>query len=160
MTKVGVWGCAYQIGIMSRRAVCGLIVISAAMIALAHQQLAAEPIRHAGTLRGDHLAQGVDNRGLGSAQTALTGNQLMWLVSFYGLAEPVTAVRLLVPGEDDKPAQLQFDLGVNGIDNIMAGTAELNASQRAALLAGDWYVQVDTASQPQGALRGQLDLFD
>lgn len=160
MTKVGVWGCAYQIAIRWRRAGLGLILTGVAMIALAQQQLAAEPIRHAGTLRGDHLSPPVDNRGLGSVQTALTGNQLMWLVSFYGLTEPATAVRLLGPGEGDKPAQMQLDLAVNGIDNIMAGQAVLTAPQRAALLSGDWYVQVDTASQPQGALRGQLDLFN
>ena len=160
MTKVGVWGYAYHIGIMSRRAGLGLILMGAAMIALAHQQLAAEPIRHAGTLRGDQLVPAADNRGLGSVQTALTGNQLMWLVSFYGLTEPATAVGLLGAGGGGVTAQLQLDLGVNGIDNIMAGTTELTALQRAALLAGDWYVRVDTASQPQGALRGQLELFD
>ena len=160
MTKVGVWGFAYQNIIKSYRGLCGLVAMSLALMVLAPHQLAAEPIRHAGTLRGDHLSPLAANSGLGSVQTALTGNQLMWLVSFYGLTETVTAVQILGPGENDEAGQLQFDLGRNGIDNIMAGNAELTAPQRAALLAGQWYVQVMTASQPQGVLRGQLHLFE
>ncbi len=160
MTKVGVWGFAYRNIIASCRGLCGLIAMSLALTVLLPQQLAADPIRHAGTLRGDHLSPPAATNGLGSVQTALTGNRLMWLVSFYGLAEPATAVQMLGPGENDEVAQLQFDLGGNGIDNIMAGSAELTDPQRAALLAGQWYVQVMTASQPQGVLRGQLHLFE
>lgn len=160
MTKLGVWGFAYRNIIKSYRVSAGLIAMSLAVMALAPQQLAADPIRHAGILRGDHLSPPAGNSGLGSVQTALTGNQLMWLVSFYGLTEPVTAVQILGPGENDAAGQLQFDLGMNGIDNIMAGSAELTVSQRSALLAGQWYVQVMTANQPQGVLRGQLHPFE
>ena len=120
----------------------------------------AEPVRHAGELRGRHVAPPVESNGLGTAQTALSGNELTWLVSFFGLSEPATAVHIHGPARDGEDTDILYDVAANGIDTVMAGKATLTDSQRADLLAGRWYVNVHTATNPGGELRAQLLPFE
>ncbi|MDP1670547.1 MAG: CHRD domain-containing protein, partial [Alphaproteobacteria bacterium] len=117
-----------------------------------------------GVLRGDNLAPPVDTDGLGSVQLAVVGEELAWIVSFYDLESPPTAVQVYDPDGSGENANVLLDLGKNwgdlGRNNIMAGKAMLNTDQRTSLSSGKLYLLVRTQAHPDGELRAQLQRFN
>lgn len=124
----------------------------------------AETERYNGVLRGDNLAPPVDTDGLGSVQLAVVGEELAWIVSFYDLESPPTAVQVYDPDGSGENANVLLDLGKNwgdlGRNNIMAGKAMLNTDQRTSLSSGKLYLLVRTQAHPDGELRAQLQRFN
>lgn len=140
----------------------GILIVTAIALALAQAVTSAkaDPVRHAGELRGRHVSPPVQSNGIGTAQTALMGNELTWLVSFFGLPESATAVHIHGPAKPGETAAVLFDVAANGMDTVMAGQTTLTDTQRAELLAGLWYVNVHTPGHPGGELRAQLLPFE
>lgn len=127
---------------------------------------AAVSIRYNGILRGANVTPPVKTNGLGTAQLALTGNELMWVVSFYGLESPPTGVFIHAPGAGPAAAETPplFDLGPDwkapGRNNWLLGKTTLSAAQITDLNAGKWYLTVRTETHPQGEISGQFKLFE
>lgn len=164
-----------------RGRICRLAGVSAGLwlgIAAAAEADAVRPapevIRFNGILRGFNLTPPVQSEGLGTAQMTLTGAEVMWIVSFYGLSSSPTGVYIHGPADlEEKPAAASrqakdspvlFDLGTNGKpagrNNWLVGKASLSAAQLADLNAGKWYVMVHSETLPQGELRGTIKLFE
>ena len=79
---------------------------------------------------------------------------LTWTVSYSGMTGPVTA------GHFHGPAQMGANAGVEhgfsgSMDSPIKGSATLTAAQAADLLAGKWYVNLHTAANKGGEIRGQ-----
>lgn len=91
--------------------------------------------------------------GLGLAIYDPSTMQLELEVQHAGL--PATAAHLHGPAARGAAAGVQIDLG--SPTSPIHRTYTLSASQAADLLAGQWYVNVHTAANPGGEIRGQVD---
>lgn len=82
-------------------------------------------------------------------------NVLTWTVTYSGLTGAVKA------GHFHGPAAAGANAGValgftGGVESPIKGSATLTATQAADLLAGKWYVNLHTAANPGGEVRGQV----
>jgi hypothetical protein len=82
-------------------------------------------------------------------------NVLTWTVTYSGLTGAVKA------GHFHGPAAAGANAGValgftGGVESPIKGSATLTAAQAADLLAGKWYVNLHTAANPGGEVRGPV----
>lgn len=83
-------------------------------------------------------------------------NMLTWTVTYSGLTGPVRAAHF--HGPSTAGINTGVALGMNGsLDSPIKGSAVLTAAQSADLLAGKWYVNLHTAINVAGEIRGQVD---
>ncbi|QAU45998.1 CHRD domain-containing protein [Bradyrhizobium guangzhouense] len=81
--------------------------------------------------------------------------KLSWKVSYSGLSGPATAAHFHGPAEVGKNAGVAVP--IPGIANSPAeGSATLTDAQASDLLAGKLYVNIHTAANPGGEIRGQV----
>jgi hypothetical protein len=81
--------------------------------------------------------------------------KLSWKVSYSGLSGPATAAHFHGPAEVGKNAGVAVPIA--GIANSPAeGSATLTDAQASDLLAGKLYVNIHTAANPGGEIRGQV----
>jgi CHRD domain len=80
-----------------------------------------------------------------------------WKLSFSGLKGAPTAGHFHGPAAigANAPATLPF---TGPVKSPMEGRATLTEAQAADLLAGKWYVSIDTTAHPRGEIRGQIIL--
>ncbi len=83
---------------------------------------------------------------------------LTWEGSFSGLTGPATAAHFHGPAEPGKNAGVAIWISEKGktLDSPFKGSATLTDAQASDLQAGLMYVNVHTAANPGGELRGQL----
>ncbi len=103
----------------------------------------------------------VSTQGNGSAQCLLAGETLSFIIAYRGLGGPATAAHLHGPAPASGTAGVQVDLapfhrGSFGTEGLFVGSVTLTPAQRAAVLDGGFYVNVHTAANPGGEIRGQL----
>ncbi len=98
-----------------------------------------------------------------------------WLATFEGTTGPVGAAHFHGPAPAGVATGIQIEIGtaisvfnsaaedvvvilsgVGATDGTFMGTATLDATQMADLLAGLWYVNLHTALNPGGELRAQM----
>ena len=99
----------------------------------------------------------VTTGGSGTVDTTFdkSTNVLTWTVTYSGLSGPVTA------GHIHRPAPAGANAGVvipftGDLSSPIRGKATLTAAQVADLTAGRYYVNLHTAKNPGGEIRGQL----
>jgi hypothetical protein len=81
---------------------------------------------------------------------------LTWTVTYSGLTGPVRSAHF--HGPSTAGINTGVALGMNGdLDSPIKGSAVLTATQAADLLAGKWYVNLHTAINLAGEIRGQVD---
>lgn len=94
--------------------------------------------------------------GVGALEASLNRdtNALRWTVSYSGLTGPVVAGHFHGPAGAGQNAGVA--LGFSGpLESPIQGTATLTPAQAADLLAGKWYVNLHTAANKGGEIRGQ-----
>ena len=95
--------------------------------------------------------------GNGNASVTLDPDgTLHWTVSYQGLSGPATAAHFHGPALPGTNAGVVVAISGATPTNPMQGTAHLNPTQVADLVAGRWYVNVHTAANPGGEIRGQV----
>ncbi|TKW79642.1 MAG: CHRD domain-containing protein [Bradyrhizobium icense] len=81
--------------------------------------------------------------------------KLSWKLTYTGLSGPATAAHFHGPAEAGKNAGVAV-----GIPNVTAGPVEgsatLTDAQAADLVAGKYYINIHTAANPGGEIRGQV----
>ena len=84
--------------------------------------------------------------------------QLTWKGSFSGLTGAATAAHFHGPAEPGKNAGVMIWISTKGspLNSPFDGSATLTDDQASDLMAGRMYVNVHTAANPGGELRGQL----
>jgi hypothetical protein len=80
--------------------------------------------------------------------------KLTWKGTYSGLTGPATAAHFHGPAPEGKNADVLVPISPNGPS--FEGSATLNDAQAKALMDGDMYVNVHTATNKGGEIRGQL----
>jgi hypothetical protein len=91
----------------------------------------------------------------GTAKVELDGSTIKWTVTYSGTTGPVTA------GHFHGPAQPGSNAGVvvpfaGPLASPIVGSATLTPAQVDQVKQGLWYVNLHTAANPGGELRGQV----
>jgi len=107
-------------------------------------------------LKGSQEVPANDTSGTGmAAATYDTASKLLkWTVTYAGLTGPATMAHIHGPAEPGKNAGVV--IAFTSPDSPITGSATLTDAQAADLLAGKYYVNVHTAANKSGEIRGQL----
>ncbi len=81
--------------------------------------------------------------------------KLSWKLTYSGLSGPATAAHFHGPAEPGKNAGVALAIP-NATASPVEGSATLTDAQAADLVAGKYYVNVHTAANPGGEIRGQV----
>ena len=81
--------------------------------------------------------------------------KLSWKVTYSGLSGPATAAHFHGPAEAGKNAGVAVAIP-NATSSPAEGSATLTDAQAADLVAGKYYINIHTAANPGGEIRGQV----
>jgi hypothetical protein len=81
--------------------------------------------------------------------------KLSWMLTYSGLSGPATAAHFHGPAEAGKNGGVAVAIP-NATSSPAEGSATLTDAQAADLVAGRYYVNVHTAANPGGEIRGQV----
>jgi CHRD domain len=81
--------------------------------------------------------------------------KLSWKLTYTGLSGPATAAHFHGPAEAGKSAGVAVAIP-NATSSPVEGSATLTDAQAADLVAGKYYVNIHTAANPGGEIRGQV----
>jgi hypothetical protein len=81
--------------------------------------------------------------------------KLSWKLTYSGLSGPATAAHFHGPAEAGKNAGVAVPIANPGTSPV-EGSATLTDAQAADLVAGKYYVNIHTAANPGGEIRGQV----
>ena len=138
--------------------------ISAAMIgiALALGACGMTPMMSGGSaltaqLAGSSEVPPTTSNASGTASATLNKqtNELSWTVTYSGLSGPATAAHFHGPAMPGQNAGVVVPI-TGSLVSPIKGAAMLTALQAAEVTAGRWYVNVHTAANPNGEIRGQV----
>jgi hypothetical protein len=82
--------------------------------------------------------------------------EITWSITTSALSANAVAAHIHGPAAPGSNAGVVVNLAPNGMTNPLKGSATLTAAQAADLLAGKDYVNVHTAANPGGEIRGQI----
>ncbi len=99
-------------------------------------------------------ALAVAGTGGGTAVVNTVANTIALNLSFSGLTGAATAAHLHGPAVRGTPAGVKITIGTT---SPITNTVTYSESDEADILAGRWYVNIHTAANGAGELRGQLD---
>jgi hypothetical protein len=109
------------------------------------------------TLSGASEVPPTTSGGAGAATATLdtSTGKLVWDVSYSGLTGPAKAAHIHGPAGPGQNAGVAVPLKGN-LASPIKGSATLTAAQMADLEAGKYYVNIHTAANKSGEIRGQL----
>lgn len=81
--------------------------------------------------------------------------RLSWKLSYSGLSGPATMAHFHGPAEAGKNAGVAVPIPNAGTSPV-SGSATLTDAQAADLVAGKYYINIHTAANPGGEIRGQV----
>ena len=130
----------------------------AALGAVAALPASADTVRLTAELSGKNESPAVksDGTGLVNASLDTASRALTWEVTYWGLSGPATAAHFHGPAEPAKNAGVVVPIAKAGDPTPFKGSKALTPEQMADLLAGKWYVNVHTAANAPGEIRGQV----
>ena len=83
---------------------------------------------------------------------------LSWTVTYSGLSGPATGAHFHGPAMTGQNAAVALPF-TGSLESPIRGTATLTAPQMDAVMNGNWYVNLHTAANPGGEIRGQVSLY-
>ena len=134
-----------------------LVACVSAMALLVSTASHADMLNLGATLSGAAEVPPNTSAGMGQLQAEFdkATKSFRYTLRYSGLSGPVKAAPFHGPAEAGKNAGVA--LGINNVgESPVQGSAVLTADQAADLLAGKWYVNVHTAANPGGEVRGQV----
>jgi mono/diheme cytochrome c family protein len=139
-----------------------LIATTAVVLAQpANPLVTPESATHTATLTGAEEVPPVQTTASGNAWVLFDPqtNTLSWTVEFSGLSGPATGAHFHGPADVGATAGVVVSLVADpaaGFASPIQGTATITAEQAAQFTGGMWYVNVHTAANPAGEIRGQV----
>ncbi|KUM26026.1 CHRD domain-containing protein [Mesorhizobium loti] len=117
----------------------------------------AETMKFKATLDGSQQTPPVTTKGKGTATFTFntTSKKLTWNVKYSGLSGPASAGHIHGPaakGESADPV-----IPFKKVKSPIKGSATLTDAQVTDLEAGKYYVNIHTAADPDGEIRGQIE---
>ena len=99
-----------------------------------------------------------DSKGKGTAELTYnpTSKELTWTITFEGLTGPVVAAHFHGPAASGANAGVALPIAQGALTSPATGKATLTDAQAADLTAGRWYVNLHTAANKGGEIRGQV----
>ena len=133
-----------------------LLVLGVFGLCLAWGAAQAETKVFKATLSGASEVPPTTSAGSGTATAALdtATKMLSWEVTYSGLSGPAMAAHIHGPADLDKNAAVVIPFTVTA--SPIKGSKVLTAAQEADLEAGKYYVNIHTAANKGGEIRGQL----
>ena len=109
------------------------------------------------TLDGKSEVPATTSSGTGTADLDYdaASKKLSWTVTYSGLSGPATAAHFHGPAEAGKNAGVAVAIP-NAAASPVKGEATLTEAQAADLLGGKYYINIHTAANPGGEIRGQV----
>ncbi|QQO17197.1 CHRD domain-containing protein [Bradyrhizobium diazoefficiens] len=109
------------------------------------------------TLDGKSEVPATTSSGKGTADLDYdaASKKLSWKLTYSGLSGPATAAHFHGPAEAGKNAGVMVPIP-NAATSPVEGSATLTDAQAADLLGGKLYVNIHTAANPGGEIRGQV----
>jgi CHRD domain len=138
------------------RALSSLIVAAGLLAAVPCVGAWAETVTLKAAMTGATEVPPNDSKGSGEATASLdtATKELSYTVTYSGLSGPALGAHFHGPGEAGKNAGIV--LPFKTVQSPITGSATLTDNQVADLLAGRWYANIHTATNPGGELRGQM----
>jgi len=129
----------------------------AAVAMLAASSAIAEQVKMKAELSGAQEVPPTTSQGKGNADITFdtASKQLSWTVNYSGLSGPPTAAHFHGPAEAGKNAGVAVPIP-NQATSPVTGSHTLTEGQANDLLAGKFYVNIHTATNPGGEIRGQV----
>jgi hypothetical protein len=133
-----------------------LLIGGLAAIAVVATAAFADTVSYKADLNGSQEVPPVTGGGTGSAELTYdaASKKLSWKVTFSGLTGPATAAHFHGPAEVGKSAGVAVP--IPGTATPLEGSATLTDAQAADLTTGKWYVNIHTAANKSGEIRGQV----
>ena len=133
-----------------------LLGLTLGAFALASSPAIAETVSFKATLNAASEVPPNKSEGTGSADVTYdtASKTLTWTVTFARLTGSATMAHFHGPAEAGKNAGVAVP--IPGTASPMKGSATLTDAQAADLMAGKWYVNVHTADNKGGEIRGQV----
>jgi hypothetical protein len=134
----------------------GVVAVAIGLIACGALQTS-NTVALGAKLSGVHEVPANASTGSGALEASLDKQTslLTWTVTYTGLTGPVKAGHFHGPAAAGGNAGVA--LGFSGsVESPIKGSATLTAAQVADLMAGKWYVNLHTAGNPGGEIRGQV----
>jgi uncharacterized protein (TIGR03118 family) len=115
------------------------------------------PLHFPVTLNGASQVPPVQTSASGSASLTLVGSELFYTVTYSGLSGPVTAAHIHGPADttNSAPPIIPFN-PPSTASGTFSGNVSLTPVQVAYLLAGQTYINIHTATNGGGEIRGQI----
>ena len=96
-----------------------------------------------------------DASGIVEASLSSGTNVLTWKITYSGLTGPATGAHFHGPAMAGQNAAVVVPIAAP-LASPISGSATLTPAQAADLSAGKWYVNLHTAANPNGEVRGQV----
>ena len=115
------------------------------------------PLRIPITLNGASEVPPVTTSASGTGALTLIGSQLFYDLSYSGLTGGGTAAHIHGPADATTPASVLVPLNSPaGASGTLSGSVSLNPTNLAYLLAGQTYINIHSATNGGGEIRGQI----
>ena len=136
------------------------ILIAAALAAgmlFSISPAAAEILHYAAKLDGASETPPNAAKGVGAADVTLDTDLrvISWKVTYSGLSGPATMTHFHGPAAPAAAAGVQVAFS-GAMASPLVGTAPVNDGQIGDIRAGLWYINIHTAANPKGEIRGQV----
>ena len=97
------------------------------------------------------------SNGTGDAKVAIDvkNNKINWTIHYNGLTGAVTAAHFHGPAAEGENTGVALPIAGDML-SPMKGESTVTEIQKADLLAGKWYINLHTAANPDGEIRGQV----
>ena len=130
----------------------------AAVVVAMNGAIATETLHIETALTGAQEVPPSDSAGTGTATFTLdeTTHHLTWSIATEGLTGDAVAAHIHGPADPGANGGVVINLAPDGAANPLTGGATLTAEQAAALMDGKYYVNIHTAENPAGEVRGQV----
>ena len=140
-----------------------IAIIRSALIGLAASTLVAansavaETITYKAVINAQNQTTPNDSKGTGTAEVTYdtASKTLTWTINFDGLTGPAIMAHFHGPAAPGANAGVALMIGANPTSPAK-GTATLTDAQAADLQAGRWYINIHTAANRGGEIRGQV----
>jgi CHRD domain len=133
------------------------VLIGSALFAIANSAAVAETLKYKSVINAQNVTTPNDSKGTGTAEVTYdtATKTLSWDINFDGLTGPPTMAHFHGPAAPGANAGVALMIGTNPTSPAK-GTATLTDAQAADLQGGLWYINIHTAANRGGEIRGQV----